>query len=201
MPALIAHHLLGLDVLAELRAAPLDPMAPPNLSLPLDPAVEAAFLLGCQGPDPFFYTVFHRELVKIRKFGSRLHQERVAESLDSLRSLALKLPPTIQPLLTAYIRGWLCHFTLDSQAHPFVNYLVQEFCSAGIPGLDENATVEVHSQIESDLDSSLLYRHNSLTINTFRPMDEILLCDKHTVYWISVLYRLVAARVFAIRLP
>ncbi|MCL2151031.1 MAG: hypothetical protein FWH50_02255, partial [Coriobacteriia bacterium] len=145
--------------------------------------------------------IFARQLNALRGFGNRLHNERVAESLDCLRQAAKVLPQDRHLAMDAYVRGWLCHFFLDSITHPQIIFYERTLCSVGYQGLGPDASSEVHAQIESDLDSMLLYRRNGQTIKTFRPTSEILLASDTLLDWIGVMYRRVADEVFHINMP
>ncbi|MCL2137226.1 MAG: peptidase [Coriobacteriia bacterium] len=185
MPALIAHHLFGQAVLGGYA-----------LPKPFGDAETEAFLLGCQGPDPLFFAVFDLQLARIHRLGTVMHNTRVAKSFEAFRQLVIEAPAEHQKVLDAYLQGWLCHFTLDSEAHPFVIYYEREICSAGVPGLDQDARGEVHAQIESDLDASMLYRQTGRTIRTYRPMSEVNSVSNETVRIISQAYARVATLVF-----
>lgn len=91
MPNFITHSIHGMKVL--------------NLSLS---QASAAFLVGCQGADIFFY--------KYSKYGRILH-ERSSEVF--LQHLVKNSRTEIQKL---YSIGYMCHTTLDDIAHPYINY-------------------------------------------------------------------------------
>jgi hypothetical protein len=160
-----------------------------------------AFLLGCQGPDPFFFTVRSARIVDRRRFGSHLQAENIAKSIDVFRMASIVKPEDRQEAMQAYVRGWLAHLSLDSLAHPLIFYWEQVLVNAGVKGLAPDAAREVHAQIESDLDAMLLQQKHEVTIRDFRPMNEVLLASSKMLDWIGVMYRRVAAEVFAIKLP
>jgi len=196
MPALIAHHLFGQEVLGGWLPAP----TPGDALRAATSTVDRAFLLGCQGPDPFFFTVFSPELVKNRHFGTLMHEKLVIDSFDFMRRAINGAPAAHQQSLEAYALGWLCHFVLDSSAHPFIFYLERLYCQAGVPGLDHTAHAEVHAQIESELDASMLLRRAGRTIKNWRPMSETLLLDATTTRQISAMYSRLAAEVYNVSL-
>jgi len=189
VPALIAHHIFGQDVLAAMGS-----------ELGLSEESREAFLLGCQGPDPFFYTVFSRKLIQRHRFGSSLHKERVAASLDCLRKAARVFPESRHQAMESYVRGWLCHFTLDSMAHPLIFWYEQSITGAGVPGLGLEAKREVHAQVEADLDCMMLFSRSGQTIRSFRPVSEILHASDRLLDWIGVMYRRVSDEVYGHRL-
>ena len=173
-------------------------MVPP---LPLSDPARAAFLLGCQGPDPFFYSFFTHRPVERMRFGRQLHKTRVVQSLDVLRAAASVYLAERAQVLEGYLRGWLAHFTLDSSAHPYIIATERALTGAGVKGLGQEAHSEVHGQIESDLDGMMLARRYGVTIRTFRPLSEVLLASNEALELIGVMLRRVAAEAFALRLP
>ncbi len=134
MPALYTHLRFGKEVTQSL---------PPAYQAFLEKYPEA-FALGTQGPDILFY---HKPMKKneIRAFGTTLHTysgERFF--LEQGKKLRLRENASTQKLLeengafAAYLCGFLCHFTLDTICHPFI---------------DENSSENItHGKIESELD-------------------------------------------------
>ena len=111
-----------------------------GLPLPLRRAVEAekdAFCLGLYGPDPLFFSTCRRA----RALGHAMHRQAVRPAAERLRQgLEEHLP-----MAAGYAAGFLCHFALDSICHPYVDALAQ-------------AGALTHSQIEAELDRSLMLR-------------------------------------------
>ena len=104
MPASYAHYHFGQQLLAQL---------PPELRrYPRN--FRQLFLVGLQGPDPFFY---HNPVIKTKtvKLGSTLHRQSgkvfFAHACTAVNSEAAK----------AYLLGLLGHYCLDSVCHPFVH--------------------------------------------------------------------------------
>lgn len=137
MPAIFTHIQFGKEVLANL----------PISYQTLAEKHAQAFYLGTQGPDLLFY---HKPLQKennpTRKKGWNLHAEapepfflnaakfllQQTENFDKQDGFS---PCTAQ---AAYVMGFLCHFTLDSLCHPYI---------------DEHSTNDLsHGKIESELD-------------------------------------------------
>jgi hypothetical protein len=189
MPALLTHHLFGEAMLARLGSAVFP------VTDEYDP-----FLLGTQGPDPFFYPVFTTQLVALRRFGSRLHREHINSAFDALRAYVRRLPATEQPLLNAYLCGYLCHFALDRTAHPFVFAWQYALCDAGVPGLSREAGGYVHAQIEADLDAMMLYQIKAMTIEDYRLPKLTLQASDAVLEAVDGLYASVAAEVYGLRL-
>lgn len=153
MPALITHHLFGEN------AATLLPEGILSGQEEL-----LAFLLGNQGPDPFFAR-WRTTPVKgavCHSLAHQMHQCRAVPALVALRDGVSHLVEEDKTIGRAFMLGLTAHYVLDSRAHPFV--FAQQFalCSAGV-GL-ENASSEVHAVIESDLDSWMLWEERHVTV-------------------------------------
>lgn len=145
MPAAISHFLLA-ERLQKRK----------EISLPVSGI--PAFLWGAQGPD-FFYS--HRFFPwqkgeNLRKYGSRFHESPPCSLLDTMREYDKK---SADPLVHAYILGFLSHYVLDSTAHPFVRYSAHMLHTLVDPSTEETC----HHAVESMLDVILLrYERSAL---------------------------------------
>ncbi len=128
MPFIFSHAILGERVREKL---------PPDTRAFIN-AHAQAFLLGCQGPDPFLYN--HLLTLPIRRAerqpSARLHNTRVEEVMREMLSYACA-----HPVCAAYFLGYLCHYALDCAAHPYVR------CRTNRTG---------HTRFEAGIDSRLL---------------------------------------------
>lgn len=138
MPAIYAHDSFGLSVISTL---------PPSF-LDLYEKFPEAFRLGFQGPDILFY---HKPLKSnpIKKRGMSLHVETNGEAFFLKMGKRLventgKPYPTTEEIFTAngafsaYMAGFLCHFSLDVATHPTID-------AHSVNGLS-------HGKIESEFD-------------------------------------------------
>ncbi len=137
MPAIFTHIQFGKEVVKEL----------PRELRSLVAAHPQAFYAGTQGPDLLFY---HKPLKKkaknpARKKGWDLHAEYPEQFFLRGAKLLLadegnlqegKFAPTSAE--AAYLLGFLCHFTLDSQCHPYID--------------ERSVNGVTHGKIESELD-------------------------------------------------
>lgn len=153
MPAIITHHLFGEDASRRLPA-----------HCSFDQEELLAFLLGNQGPDPFYFcfTSTPMAIQACHRFAERMHQEQVIEALIAARDAVAYLPVADQPIGRAFTLGLVAHYLLDSEAHAFILAQEDDICSAGV-GL-ENAHDQVHALIESDLDTWMLWSARQQTI-------------------------------------
>lgn len=112
-------------------------------------ACEHAFYWGAQGPDILF---FHHAglLSRAAALGYEMHMKKVPRTA---RAMAAACPAT-NGTLFSYFLGFLCHYALDSTAHPFVRWTVKEKL---VPESGECEGAE-HRRCESELDYAVLLR-------------------------------------------
>lgn len=153
MPAILSHHLFGEDASVLL---PNDMLANQQDLL--------AFLLGNQGVDPLWSRgLTHPQLAhKCHELASRVHNERMAEALMSMRGAVSRLAADEQSIGRAFTLGAAAHYLLDSMTHPLIYAQEEELAQAD----EELARCrdEVHAIIESDLDSWTLWETRHLTV-------------------------------------
>ncbi|MDR2106426.1 MAG: zinc dependent phospholipase C family protein, partial [Coriobacteriales bacterium] len=169
MPALLTHDCFGRDVLDRdggVLGGDAGSAAEPAAEFAAE--LRHAFLLGNQGPDPFFFALRTLRLGTIKRFGSLMHRERVDETVEAFCRLACAQPGPAGSLLHAYLLGFVCHFMLDSVMHPFVYAQQYAICDAGVKGLDRRDGSVVHGQIEADLDAMLVRQRRGEGIRTYR---------------------------------
>ena len=109
MPDIAQHHVFGKDVRASLPAE--------VRSFLLDtPYVFALF-----GPDPWFvYRIWKRRSGR----GRRMHTTKTG---DFLAALALRARDgSARQEMFSYLAGFLCHYALDSAAHPYIVWRTTE---------------------------------------------------------------------------
>lgn len=137
MPACLTHYYFSQRVREDL---------PEKASLD-----SCAYAWGAQGPDFFFC---HRFLPfwkgeSLKEYGGRLHEELPSKVLGAMREF-LKSHP--DPVYRSYVWGFVCHYSLDCTAHPYINWLAKKLADQR-PW--ETAST-MHGEIESALDAIVL---------------------------------------------
>lgn len=129
MPATYAHYIFGKKVYKELPED-IKEMVREN---------RAAYLLGLHGPDLVFY---YRPLGKnsVNQRGVQMHRELAREFFEKGRQEYQKKPSYV---LLSYLCGFLCHFMLDSECHPYIGSYMEEHDIS-------------HGDIETDFDRYLM---------------------------------------------
>lgn len=108
MPACLTHFQFAKEVQNRLNLTGLEP---------------TAYAWGAQGPDFLFchrylQAAARRETDNLQKFGSALHKTPPSLVLSAMRDyLAQHKDGTYR----SYVMGFLCHYALDSTAHPYIN--------------------------------------------------------------------------------
>ncbi|WP_077597610.1 zinc dependent phospholipase C family protein [Olsenella urininfantis] len=158
MPALITHHLFGEEASLLMPAGLLSGQEE-----------KLAFLLGNQGPDPFFFrfSTLPSLSSSCYRLAHLMHDERIVEAFLALRDGVSHLREEDKEVGRAFVLGMLAHYTLDSRAHPFV-YAQQAALIEANPEL-EGAENEVHALIESDLDVWMLWSMRHQTVAQSAP--------------------------------
>lgn len=144
MPACITHNCFAQDVLEELDQPGIDKN---RLDLP-------AYYWGAQGPDFLFchrylQAAVKREVKSLKEYGSALHKTPPSATLAAMREFIKKRP---DPSYLSYALGFLCHYALDSTAHPYVNCRAQSLAQERP---HENPG-SMHGEIEAALDAIVL---------------------------------------------
>lgn len=167
MPGFTTHYLFGLNAFQELKRSELKETIREH---------HAAYSLGLQGPDLFFYFLpsytirrhnigsiahtestgkFLRHLLDSRKlFQNGLREKPEVFSFASLGNRKHFVKTEELRIAEAYIAGFLGHYCLDTQCHPYIYWKT---------GFQEknNRYYGRHMSLETDIDKELLrhYRH------------------------------------------
>ncbi len=139
MPACLTHFTFANEVLKRLEEPALDP---------------CAYAWGAQGPDflfchRYFQAALQKGLGSLREYGSALHKTPPSRTLSAMRDFLAQHP---DPSYRWYMRGFLCHYALDSTAHPYINARAEELAAQRPP---ENPST-MHGEIEAALDAIVL---------------------------------------------
>ncbi|MFI3171626.1 MAG: zinc dependent phospholipase C family protein [Eubacteriales bacterium] len=98
------------------------------------------FYIGLQGPDILFYHKAYQGN-EISKAGYAQHRKAGYEFFEPARQIIRESDN--QEAAFSYIAGFICHFTLDSQCHPYI-------------GTVEQDTKLSHAEIEAEEDRYLM---------------------------------------------
>lgn len=188
MPALITHHLFGEESIDRL----------PQGVITSDEE-RIAFILGNQGPDPFFFHILTPRISDCTLLAQVMHRSRMSRQFSCLRDGVSHLQPRDANLGRAFALGMLSHYVLDRNAHPFV-YEQQFGIVDSAPELEASGS-QVHAVLESDLDVLMLQlKRDGATVEDYPPAGEIVTTDRINRV-AGVLMSYVAGRVYGIDIP
>ena len=188
MPALITHHLFGEESIDRL----------PQGVITSDEE-RIAFILGNQGPDPFFFHILTPRVSDCTLLAQVMHRSRMSRQFACLRDGVSHLLPRDASLGRAFALGLLSHYVLDRNAHPFV--YEQQFGIVESDSELEDSSSQVHAVIESDLDVLMLqFKRDGATVEDYPPAGEIVTTDRINRV-AGVLMSYVAGRVYGIDIP
>lgn len=188
MPALITHHLFGEESIDRL----------PQGVITSDEE-RIAFILGNQGPDPFFFHMLTPRISDCMLLAQVMHRSRMSRQFSCLRDGVSHLQPRDANLGRAFALGLLSHYVLDRNAHPFV-YEQQFGIVDSDPELEASGS-QVHAVLESDLDVLMLQlKRDGATVEDYPPAGEIVTTDRINRV-AGVLMSYVAGRVYGIDIP
>lgn len=108
MPAYLTHRAAGERVLDKLG----------NGVIPH----KMAYFLGCQGPDILFFRNYHPWLSSKNSLSLAIamHSDNVRDEMANALEFAQKYDGPDKDELLSYIAGFITHYAIDKNAHPFV---------------------------------------------------------------------------------
>lgn len=160
MPAIYTHYYFGKLVFSKLKGELKEIVKRyPN-----------QFRIGLQGPDPLLYhSPFKSD--HINEMGDRIHKERCSKFLKKAISVVRK--EGIDSGEYAYLIGFLCHFALDSEVHPYVD----EYCEINGVG---------HVYMETAFDKFVLQKEGKDPMKT--DLSKIVPHDRYSAKCMSAFY-------------
>ncbi|WP_276957841.1 zinc dependent phospholipase C family protein [Faecalibaculum rodentium] len=153
MPNLITHALLAQEAAGRM---------PADIQSLLESRAHLVGI-GSSGPDFLFFQglnpVSFWKPARIRQYGGRFHHSHINEFyLSALESIRREKNPEIRLDMEAYVCGHLCHWALDSTAHPYI------YARTG-DGTTDSSTR--HHTMESLIDAIMLKIKRDQTIREF----------------------------------
>lgn len=159
MPDFLTHTLFAQEGLGRLPVYFQSLIGPQRLQMNL----------GSQGPDPFFYygQAFWQKDRGYAQLASRLHQAYTDDFLKALWTEAKKRyqhkeGPEEKAGLLAYATGFVAHYALDSQCHPYVHAMAGFSFNGQAPSWQMG---ERHKKLEVIIDDLLFVKKKGLHAN------------------------------------
>lgn len=156
MPGYDTHYLYGINSYRRLPQSSVKRAIYAN---------KGAYTLGLLGPDIFFY--YATEVVAARKnIGSLMHTTNTGIFLKNMVEYAASKKDRDKEIATAYLAGFLSHYSLDCICHPYV-YWKTDYLHKGRDYLEK------HFSLETDMDILLLKNYKNKTPYEFTRNSEI----------------------------
>lgn len=155
-----------------------------------------AYILGSSGPDFFFYYnvwpwLDQKEAQRISKLGSIVHNQKINAFYNhALYLINQQKDKEVKQAMIAYLAGHLCHWSLDSVAHPYIFY------RSGAP---LKANQYWHYRFESMIDTMILDHVGHLKLKDYHPAS-IIESDAQTVQAVSQIYVPVMKEVYGVQI-
>lgn len=146
MPGYLSHYLFCIGTSRRLVGSKAYPILLQH---------KEAFCLGGEGPDIFLYYapchIGHKP-----SLGHRLHKTLTKQFLDvGINTLNSLKDQEEKEVLYAYLCGLICHYTLDSLAHPYV----EAFANPERHKLTKSVCSYQHCNLETTIDTNLLFKY------------------------------------------
>lgn len=172
MPGFTTHYLFGVNAYRNLKNSSMKKMICEN---------HAAFSLGLQGPDLFFYYL-PSYVIHENNIGSVAHIQETGAFLEYLLKSVNFFPDKNEAAIArAYVTGFLGHYLLDCHCHPYI-YWRTRF---------EERTSRYHGRhmrLEVDIDTELLDFYKKKLPSGFRQRSTILLTPREVRTIATILY-------------
>ena len=155
MPAFVTHELAGRELLSRLSLREKRTVG----------RAPWAYFWGLQGPDLLFFRDAVRGKSSLPQMGSFLHQQDPGELLGAMAAYAAGQPEEEREMLLAYCLGFVGHYVMDTQLHPYV-YAQQVRISRQLP---EAWRGGVHFRIESEMDTAYYRCRTGRAVQEYAP--------------------------------
>ena len=153
---------------------------------------QPAFEWALQGPDILFFAVLagNKELPQ---YGSVMHNSKTDELFIKMQEYAVSIKDTSDfKAVFSYICGFVCHYVLDKNCHPYVYYFQEEKKKLN------PRHHSVHNKIESDIDSAMAYCKYGIKPQAFQIPDR-LLNEQQEYLPITRLYKYLLSNLYGIK--
>ncbi len=153
MPGMKTHDLFGILAAKEGFPAHLQE------SVGMYPA---AFHIGLQGPDLFFYSVAPWTSFPLNP-GNAMHRYATGTFFARLFDVRALLSEGEKRIADAYICGFIGHYTLDCICHPYVYHRTKHLSHDGLGTYDFG----MHVFLETDMDNACVRHYTGLGANDY----------------------------------
>ena len=171
MPNIITHGLFAQTVKKEIKDSQIKQCI---LKYPHE------FMIGSNGPDfLFFYHFFDKKGKLIRDYGSKLHSSHVNDFyIIACEAINQQEDEVLKEAMISYVAGHLCHWALDSRAHPYIFYRTGDCIGK---------SAYMHHRFESMMDAMMLKKMLNKTVRDY-DYDQLASRSSLSIKAISAIY-------------
>lgn len=129
-----------------------------------------------QGPDPYFFYDFHlsKRAKKVFEINRAMQHSRINEHFTKLINYINQKEYYDNPMVLSYLYGQICHYALDTTAHPYIIYL-----SGGYNEKDKETYKYngLHEKIEYFIDIYMINEREKVSPKKYKVYKEIFKLD------------------------
>lgn len=120
-----------------------------------------------QGPDPYFFYNFHltRKSKKIQEINKAMQHSKVNKHFVRLINYISEMNYYSNGQVMAYLYGQICHFVLDSSAHPYIIYCTGRYDAKKPDTYKYNG---LHEEMEYYIDNYLIFQREKVLPKKFK---------------------------------
>ncbi len=125
-----------------------------------------------QGPDPYFFYDFHltRRSKKVFEMDRAMQHTKINEHFLSLINYINKKKYYSDPFVMSYLIGQICHYSLDSTAHPYIVYFSGKYDKNDKNSYKYNG---LHEKIEYAIDNYFISERENIEPSKFKVHREV----------------------------
>lgn len=112
MAGLMTHYICG-ELVVKALCGNIQSIIKNNVKL---------YNIGLQGPDLYFYYLPGHLNINLIGLGTKMHKEGIQGFIDYLLNTIYKGTQDEQEALISYMCGFLCHYAVDCNTHPYIYY-------------------------------------------------------------------------------
>lgn len=162
MPSSVTHSFFCEDVYEK---------CPSNVKKKLTEGYEYFRVFG-QGPDPYFFYDFHLspKARKVEKINKAMQHSKVNLHFVKLINYINEKNYYSNEQVMAYLYGQICHFGLDSTAHPYIIYMTGLYDEKNKETYKYNG---LHEEMEYYIDCYLIFQRKKMFPKNYKTFKEL----------------------------
>lgn len=130
-----------------------------------------------QGPDPYFFYDFHltNKSKKVHEINKAMQHSKVNAHFIRLINYINENNYYANGEVMAYLYGQICHFALDSSAHPYIIYCTGGYDEKKVETYKYNG---LHEEMEYYIDAYLIYKREGILPKDYKVYRYLFNIDK-----------------------